>query len=410
MATIFLPGKNFFMSDFDHSMLPTGFQFAAGHAGIRKNPQDDLALIVSDSIASAAGVFTTNAVRAAPVNLSAEHLRQNRGKARLIVANAGNANCATPNMETVAMETARAASELAGIPENQVLLSSTGVIGEPMDEAVIPRSLPNLWAAQDRQYFPNCARAIMTTDTVPKMHCCEVETKDGMIRLAGMAKGAGMIMPNMATMLSFLVTDATIAPEHLQRMLKTSVDKSFNCITVDSDTSTNDTVFILANGASGVPVDSSTENVFQQAFDELTRTLAIAIVKDGEGAKKLAAIEVTGANDDKRAKDIAMSIANSPLVKTALAGEDPNWGRLIAAAGKAGIHFDPCDVDIFLNGTKVCENGMRALFDEPSVHKTMQEADNSIQFMIKGTGLGCATVWTCDFTEDYIRINTDYRT
>ena len=390
-------------------LLPLGFRFAAGFAGVRKARSDDLALMVSDAPASAAGVFTQNAVRAAPVDVSAEFLKTSGGIARVIVANAGNANCATPNMRAVSAATAKATAELAGIPECQVLLASTGVIGEPFDEALIPSALPNLWKNLDRNQFDACARAIMTTDTVPKVRWGQVETPDGVVRIAGMAKGAGMIMPDMATMLSFLFTDAEVEPVLLQEMLRRAVERSFNCITVDSDTSTNDTVFLLANGASGVRFDRANSRALQEGLDAVARQLAIDIARDGEGASKLAEITVEGAATDRDAKTIAMAVANSPLVKTALAGADPNWGRILGAAGKCGVDFDPARADVLVNGVCVCTNGMRAAFDEPAVQRTMEE-DESLITVRLGEGDGSAVVWTCDFTERYIRINADYRT
>ena len=389
--------------------LPLGFRFAAGFAGVRKVRSDDLALMVSDSPASAAGVFTQNAVRAAPVDVSAEFLKTSGGIARAIVANAGNANCATPNMRTVSAATAKATAELAEIPERQVLLASTGVIGEPFDEALIPRALPKLWKNLDREQFDACAKAIMTTDTVPKVRCGQVETPDGVVRIAGMAKGAGMIMPDMATMLSFLFTDAEVEPVLLREMLRAAVGQSFNCITVDSDTSTNDTVFLLANGASGVRFDRSNSQSLREGLDAVSRQLAIDIARDGEGASKLAEITVEGAATDRDAKTIAMAVANSPLVKTALSGADPNWGRILGAAGKCGVAFDPLHADVLVNGVRVCANGMRAEFDEPAVQRTMEEDESSITVRL-GEGEGSAVVWTCDFTERYIRINADYRT
>ena len=389
--------------------LPRGFRFAAGHAGVRKAPADDLAVMVSDRPASAAGVFTRNAVRAAPVDISAESLRASNGIATVIVANAGNANCATPNMREVSAATARAAAGLAGIPENQALLASTGVIGEPLDADLIPQALPRLWRSLDRSQFEACAKAIMTTDTVPKFRYRSVETPSGSVRLAGMAKGAGMIMPDMATMLSFLFTDAEIEPLQLQEMLRSAVDRSFNCITVDSDTSTNDTVYLLANGASGVRFDSECAHAMQASLDALARELAIDIARDGEGASKLTEISVLGAATDRDAKTIAMAIANSPLVKTAIAGADPNWGRILGAAGKCGVRFDPLSTDVLVNGVRVCQNGMRAGFDEPTLQRDMNGNEISIGFQLRD-GDGSAVVWTCDFTEQYVRINADYRT
>ena len=395
----------------EHTLeLPEGYRFAAGYAGIRKQRSDDLALMVSTRPASAAGVFTRNQVRAAPVDFSAQALRDSSGCAQVIVANAGNANCATPNMAAVAGATVEAAAQLALVPKNLVLLASTGVIGESFGEDVIPRELPKLWEALDRTQFEACARAIMTTDTLPKMRSCRFETDQGTVRLAGMAKGAGMIMPDMATMLCFVFTDADIAPPLLQSLLVSAVDQSFNCITVDSDTSTNDTVFLLANGAAGVGVDDGGHGRFQDALNQLMRDLAIDIARDGEGAGRLAQITVTGAGDRAELKTMAMAIANSPLVKTALAGADPNWGRILGAAGKAGVQFDPNLADIYINGVQVCQGGMRADFDEPAVQCSMEANDIEIDLSLSRGEGNRAVVWTCDFTENYIRINADYRT
>ena len=391
--------------------LPLGFRFAAGYAGLRKAQSDDLALMVSDSPASAAGVFTRNMVRAAPVDLSAEFLRKSGGIARAIVANAGNANCATPNMHAVSAATARAVARLAGIPEHHALVASTGVIGEPFDESLISGALPRLWKQLDRSQFEACAEAIKTTDTVAKIrYRLEATDRRDDFRLAGMAKGAGMIMPDMATMLSFVFTDAAIEPGLLQEMLKGAVDTSFNCITVDSDTSTNDTVFLLANGKSGVRFDERSGDMFYDSLAALTRELALDIVKDGEGAEKVAEIRVQGTATDRDAKTIAMAVANSPLVKTALAGADPNWGRILGAAGKSGVGFDPSSTVVLVNGTKVCENGLRAEFDEPEVQRQMEGEEVRIDIQTGGSGPGRAVVWTCDLTERYIRINADYRT
>ena len=391
--------------------LPLGFRFAAGYADLRKIQSDDLALMVSDSPASAAGVFTRNMVRAAPVDLSSEFLRTSGGIARAIVANAGNANCATPNMRAVSAATTQAVAGLASVPEHHTLVASTGVIGEPFDEGLIPRALEQLWEKLDRTQFEACAEAIKTTDTVPKVrYRIEATDRRDDFRLAGMAKGAGMIMPDMATMLSFVFTDAAIEPGLLQEMLKGAVDTSFNCITVDSDTSTNDTVFLLANGKSGVRFDERSGDTFYDSLAALTRELALDIVKDGEGAEKVAEIRVQGTATDRDAKTIAMAVANSPLVKTALAGADPNWGRILSAAGKSGVGFDPSSTVVLVNGTKVCENGLRAEFDEPEVQRQMEGKEVRIDIQTGQGGPGRAVVWTCDLTERYIRINADYRT
>lgn len=390
--------------------LPKGYRFAAGYAGIRKQRADDLALMVSDRPASAAGVFTRNCVRAAPVDFSAESLTRSSGKAQVIVANAGNANCATPNMAAVAEATAATAANLAAVPPEHILLASTGVIGESFGESVIPGELPKLWRALDRTQFEACAHAIMTTDTVPKVRSRRFDTEQGSVRLAGMAKGAGMIMPDMATMLGFVFTDADVEPSLLHSMLVAAVDQSFNCITVDSDTSTNDTVFLLANGGAGIRIDGGTRGEFQNALNQLTRDLATDIARDGEGSSKLAEITVTGPLEVSALKTIAMAIANSPLVKTALAGADPNWGRILGAAGKAGVPFNPQLADIYVNGVQVCKAGMRADFDEAPVQRSMEADDIQIELCLSEGGQNRAVVWTCDFTEGYIRINADYRT
>jgi len=398
------------VSDELKDKLPVGFGYAACYAGLRKQQADDLALMLSETPASAAGVFTRNAVRAAPVELCQAHLKRSGGTARLILVNAGNANCATPTMDRVARKTARAGSKLLKIPVEQVLVSSTGVIGEPLDEQKILARLPELGEAVSPEGFDAAARAIMTTDTVPKTAFAQVKTEQGVVRIAGMAKGSGMIQPNMATMLAYVFTDAAIKPKLLGRMLRGAADQSFNRISVDSDTSTNDSVILLANGASGIAIGKADRKAFQEALNTLTAELAIAIVRDGEGAKKLLTIDVEGAENDKAAVRIAREIANSPLVKTALAGADPNWGRILPAAGKSGVDFDPATVNIHLNGFLVCFRGLRADFVEAEVQASMEKPESELLFRIRGKGKGQARFWTCDFTEGYIKINAEYRT
>ncbi len=390
--------------------VPLGYRFAAAYAGIRKKPNLDLALMVSDREAAAAGVFTRNLVRAAPVVLCEDHLKKSKGRCRAIIVNAGNANCATPTMMKVARATARATAKALGAPVNRVLVSSTGVIGEPLDESLIIDTLPALEAGLSPDRFSDAALSIMTTDTVPKIASAEVETAQGAVRIAGMAKGAGMIHPNMATMLSYIFTDATIPADALQAMLKKAVGRSFNRISVDSDTSTNDTVILLANGASGVAVSRSNRGAFEAGLSQVAESLAVAIAKDGEGARKLITIDVEGAATEHDADTIARAIANSPLVKTALAGADPNWGRFLSSAGASGAPFDPSKVDIYVNGILVCRRGFRADFDESEVQKTMEANELHLRFHIRRGGPGQARFWTCDMTEDYIRINAEYRT
>jgi glutamate N-acetyltransferase/amino-acid N-acetyltransferase len=390
--------------------VPSGYRFAAGYVGIRKKKTDDLALIVSGQPASAAAVFTTNVVRAAPVTLTAEHLKKSGGVGRAIVANAGNANCATPTMHKVARATARAAAKLLGVRKEEILLASTGVIGEPLEEKRITQALPVLQDRLSAENFGAAARAIMTTDKVAKTAYAAVETRDGVVRLAGMAKGSGMIHPRMATMLGFLFTDAEIGPRPLHKMLRRAVENSFNRISVDGDTSTNDSVYLLANGASGIRLRKKDLPAFEAALEEITQQLAIAIVRDGEGARRLLTIEVEGARADADAERIARSIANSPLVKTALAGADPNWGRILSSAGASGVSFDPSKVDVSINGYRVCRHGVRARFEESEVQASMEKPESFLALHIRGSGQGKATFWTCDLTEEYIQINAEYRT
>ena len=391
-------------------MTPLGYRFAATYAGIRKDPDDDLALMVSDVPATAAGVFTQNQVCAAPVTVSIEHLHKSGNICRAIVANAGNANCATPTMNKVARATARGAAKVARVPAKQVLLASTGVIGEPLDEGLILEALPGLHRNLAPEGFEACAAAIMTTDTYPKTAATEVETRDGTVRVAGMAKGAGMIQPNMATMLSFIFTDAAFEAKALSRMLRTAVERSFNRISVDGDTSTNDTVLLLANGESGVQPKGAERARVQDALSRVAEELAVGIVGDGEGSKKVLTIDIEGASSNAAAVRLARAIANSPLVKTALAGADPNWGRIISSAGASGVKFDPAKVDIHLNGHLICRRGVRAEFSEAEVQLTMELDESTVKFRIRGGGKGKARFWTCDLTKEYIHINAEYRT
>ena len=390
--------------------LPLGFRYAATYAGIRKVKKNDLALIVSDAPAAAAAVFTQNRVQAAPVKLARKHLRTSGGKARAILVNAGNANCATRTGDQVALAASRAAAKAVGCKTEFVLPASTGVIGVELDEWLIIDALPSLMKKLSPDRFDDAAAAIMTTDTVAKTSSREVTVRGRAVRVAGMTKGAGMIMPNMATTLGFVMTDAEVAPALLRTMLGTAVSQSYNRISVDGDTSTNDMVSVLANGASGVRPQGSERDVVQAALNEVLEELAQAIVRDGEGAKKLITIDVTGAADDDSAARIARGIANSPLVKTAIAGSDPNWGRIISSAGNAGVVFDPAKVAIYLQNVLVCEDGLAADFSEKEMSKLLNSRDCSIRFVIRGRGQGQARFWTCDFTEDYIRINASYRT
>jgi glutamate N-acetyltransferase/amino-acid N-acetyltransferase len=383
--------------------LPLGFRYAATYAGIRKVAKDDMAMIVSERPATAAAVFTKNRVVAGPVVVGRRNLRTSHGHMRAVLVNAGNANCATRTSEQVAIESSRAAAEMLNIKPHEVLPSSTGVIGVELDPALLINALPNLKASLDPKNFQAAAEAILTTDTRSKTAFVQVKGA----RIAGMTKGSGMIHPRMATTLGFIVTDAAVAPAVLSAALKNAIERSYNRISVDGDTSTNDTVAVLANGASKVRPPA---RAFEEALTEVLESLAIQIVKDGEGAAKLITIDVAGASSDAGAEKIARAIANSPLVKTAIAGSDPNWGRILSAAGNAGVVFDPREADIDLQGVAVCRGGLAADFSESELKQKLDGPECRIGFTIQGRGRGSTRFWTCDFTEGYIRINASYRT
>jgi glutamate N-acetyltransferase / amino-acid N-acetyltransferase len=398
-------------------LLPKGYKFASTACGLKANGRPDLALITSDTPAVAAGVFTSNRVKAAPVLVSQEHLRAATG-IRAIIANSGNANCATGAAGLAASRatTAAAAEELDCRPE-EVLVCSTGVIGVRLEVEKILKAIPGLTqsGARSAEAVVCLARAMMTTDTRPKWSAASLRIGGRQANMLGFAKGAGMIHPQMATMLAFVVTDAALTRPVAQRALSAVTRRTFNSITVDGDTSTNDTLFLLANGASGCPTlraDGADYGRFAKALESVCRELALAIVSDGEGASRVAEIEVRGAPSDLVAEQVARTIATSPLMKTALAGGDPNWGRILAAAGRAplpkGASFDPARVEIRLAGTTVCRRGEAHPFDENSVHQKLLEQHVPVVVDLK-SGRGRATVWTCDFTTEYVHINADYR-
>ncbi|MGA7238495.1 MAG: bifunctional glutamate N-acetyltransferase/amino-acid acetyltransferase ArgJ [Bryobacteraceae bacterium] len=390
--------------------LPLGYAYAAAYAGIRAAEKPDLALIVSGMPANAAAVFTQNRVQAAPVKLSRRHLQLSRGLAGAIVINAGNANCATRTGAAVALATAKAAAKLLRLPVPQVLVASTGVIGVELDGSKITRALPGLVGTLASSHFDTAANAILTTDLVPKTAFAELKLRRGIIRIAGMTKGSGMIQPLMATTLGFVLTDANIPSAPLRAILKRCAGRSYNCLSVDGDTSTNDTLVLLANGASGVRPDPKEFPEVEEAIAGVMESLAQAIARDGEGARKFVTIEVTGAPTKDAATRLARSIANSPLVKTAIAGCDPNWGRILSAAGNAGVAFDPAKTDVYLQGVAVCKSGLAAQYNEPELKKKLEAAECEIRLAIRGKGKGQSRFWTCDLTEGYIRINGSYRT
>ena len=390
--------------------LPLGYRYSAVYAGIRKVKKDDLALIVPEVPASGAAVFTQNRVQAAPVRIARWNLTKSRGQVSALLVNAGNANCATRTGDRVALACCDAVANQLHVPPTQVFPASTGVIGVELDAHLIVNAMPALAAGLAPNRFEDAARAILTTDLVMKTAHQQVRFKKGSIQIAGMTKGSGMIQPNMATTLGFVMMDAALPPSALATMLAAAVKRSYNRISVDGDTSTNDTMLVLANGASGIQPNQKESKKLEETLTEVMEDLARQIVRDGEGARKLVTIDVSGAANEEAATTIARSIANSPLVKTAIAGSDPNWGRIISAAGNAGVPLDPSKVDIDLQGVQVCRGGLAADFSEGELKKKLDEPDCLIRFAIQGKGRGSARFWTCDLTEKYIEINASYRT
>jgi len=390
--------------------LPLGYAYSTVYAGIRATDRPDLALIVSGLPANAAAVFTQNRVQAAPVKLSRRHLKLSRGLVGALLINAGNANCATRTGDRVATATCKALAKHLKLPVAQVLPASTGVIGVELDQRLIINALPTLVAGLHPDRFTDAASAILTTDTKMKTATAEVALRRGTVRIAGMTKGSGMIQPLMATTLGFVLTDADIPRAQVRTMIRRGVESSYNRISVDGDTSTNDTLVLMANAASGVRPDPKEFAKVEEAIAGVMQSLAKAIARDGEGASKLITIHVTGAPNDAAAATLARSIANSPLVKTAVAGCDPNWGRILCAAGNAGVAFDPATADVFMQGVQVCRTGLAAPFDEAGLKTKLNSPDCEIRLEFRGKGKGAAQFWTCDFTEEYIRINASYRT
>jgi glutamate N-acetyltransferase/amino-acid N-acetyltransferase len=395
--------------------VPQGFTFAATHCGLKKSKLD-LGILISETPASAAAVFTKNWVTAAPVIASQVHLRESRHRMRGVIVNSGNANCCTGSEGFAAAATSalKLARELGRLHPSQILVCSTGVIGVPLRWQKIVNAIPRLVRARHRtaKSFAEFTRAIMTTDTRPKWAAAKCRIAGKQVRILGCTKGAGMIHPNMATMLGFLATDAAMSPALLSRALRAVVARTFNAITVDGDTSTNDTVTLLANGASGAHKITNPNDDWKKfcaALELVCQSLALQIVADGEGARHVIEIEVRGAPTDRAAKQVALTIANSPLVKTAIAGADPNWGRILAAAGRSGIAFDFERADISLAGIKVCRRGQENPFNERAAHRKMLAKFVPIVVSLH-SGDGRARVWTCDLTAEYVHINASYRT
>lgn len=389
-----------------------GFLTSAVAAGIKYTGRLDLGLIYSEVPAVTAGVFTTNQVKAAPVLLDVERLKQGRSQA--ILVNSGSANACTgeQGMKT-ALETSAMVAHSLQIPEEMVQVSSTGVIGEQLNVEAFSENMDKLVDGLSGDNFEQVARAIMTTDTVPKTVKKKINIGGTDVCFMGMAKGAGMIMPNMATMLCFILTDAQIAFSELHQALQEAVARTFNRITVDGDTSTNDMVLVMANGTAGNPwIDQEDQNVlqeFKQALESILRDLALQIVADGEGATKTITIRVCGAKEDGEAELMARTIANSSLVKTAFFGEDANWGRIIAAMGRSDVRFDPDKVDIAFGDVVLVKDGVGQGLDiEAQATELLKEKDITVSIDLKD-GHGCEEVYTCDLSIDYVKINADYR-
>lgn len=392
-----------------------GVRMATAAAGIKYKNRTDVLLMAFDRPAAVAGVFTKSKCPSAPVDFCRQNL--SNGVARGVVVNSGNANAFTGIKGKAATElTAKSAAEALACGENEIYLASTGVIGEPLDASKFAGVLGDMAKDATGDFWLEAAKAIMTTDTYPKVATRTAEIGGVTVTINGIAKGAGMIAPDMATMLSFLVTDADIAAPALQGLLSAGVEPTFNAITVDSDTSTSDTLLLFATGAAAADGQKRIETAddaalagFKAALNALLKDLALQVVRDGEGARKMVEITVTGAESDAAAKKIALSIANSPLVKTAVAGEDANWGRIVMAVGKSGEMADRDRLAIWFGDIRVAVNGERdPAYSEAATTAVMQREDIPVRVDI-GLGQGEATVWTCDLTKEYVAINGDYR-
>ena len=395
-----------------------GFRAAGIHVGVKTHAawKKDVALIVSDVDCAAAAVFTKNVVKAAPIHVDKAHLAD--GKARAIIANSGNANACAPHGEENAEKMCAAAAKAIGCKPEDIVVSSTGVIGQTLNVQVIEEGVPALYAALERSNEASdaAAHAIMTTDTEKKEVAVETTVGGKTVRMGGIAKGSGMIHPNMGTMLCFLTTDCAISPEMIKTALLETVDVSFNRISVDGDTSTNDTCCVLANGLAGnepITEKNAAYGEFVEALKALAVTLAKKMASDGEGAKHLMTCTASGAADEAAAETVAKSVISSTLTKAAIFGADANWGRVLCAMGYSGVDFDPEKVDVHFasaaGDVAVCQQGRGLDFDETLAKKILTEHDVEIRITM-GEGDGKCTCWGCDITYDYIKINGDYRT
>ncbi len=408
------------MTDLSRLIVPRGFRFGAIKAGVKASGRPDFSLIVSDTPASAAAAFTANRVTAAPLIVDKQHLSATKGKVRVVAINAGNANCAAGQAGLdAAHATCDAAARIFACRPEEVFPSSTGVIGVPLPAQKLIDVMPTLAASlgAESDYFLEVAHAILTTDTVEKTAFARVEVSgpDGIpleIRIAALGKGSGMIHPQLvphATMLIYIMTDAAVEPAVLDSYLLPAIEVSFNRISVDGDTSTNDTVLLLASGASGASIGPGNA-AFASALSQVCASLARQIVADGEGITHVVELRIDGAANDADALRVAKAIAHSPLVKTAWAGCDPNWGRLVAAIGYSGAGIDPDRIDIWFGEHPICHDGARAAeFDEATAHAYISQTEFSISIQLH-QGSGSCVFWTTDLTTQYIHINADYST
>ncbi len=403
---------------FDHT--PAGFRFGAVRAGIKPSGKPDFACISAVDGTTAAAVFTSNRMVAAPVLVGRDHLRRSGGRARFVAVNAGNANCATGEQGIEAcLAVCKAAAKEFSCATEEVIPSSTGIIGVPLPAQKLVAALPQVAAqlGESASHVQQFAEAILTTDTRVKIASLQISIGDKQIHLFGVAKGAGMIAPQLvphATMLVYIFTDAKVDAADLQKFLNEAIEPTFNCISIDGDTSTNDTVLLLASGASGVTVAHDTHEkasrTFSQALLKVCGSLARQVIEDGEGAGHVIELAIEGASSANDAKRVARSIANSPLVKTAFAGCDPNWGRILAAAGYSGAPIYPGRASIWIGGLPVCRNGRAAQdFDKNHVHEAMLQRTVHVRVDL-GMGHGNCEFLTCDLTAEYVRINAEYST
>ena len=403
------------MSDISQILIHKGFGFGAGKAGLKASGRTDFALIVADKPASAVAAFTANRVTAAPLIVDKEHLRATACKVRVAAINAGNANCACGQAGLdAARATCAAAAAIFGCRPEEVFPSSTGIIGVPLPAEKLIAAMPEVAARLGTEFdhFEQVAQAILTTDTEEKTAFARLEIGGEEVRIAALCKGSGMIHPQLvphATMLVYVLTDAAVEPAVLDGYLRQAIEVSFNRISVDGDTSTNDTVLLLASGASGATVGAGNAE-FAAALTQVCTSLARQIVADGEGVSHVVELRIEEAASDAEALKVAKAIAHSPLVKTAWAGCDPNWGRLMAAIGYSGAAIDPERIDIWFGELRICRNGGRAAeFDEAAAHAYIEQPEFSIRIQLH-QGASCCVFWTTDLTVEYIHINADYST